>query len=47
VALKNIKKGHELNEDGKKLYKNNKTQEAIDKWEECAKLDPYNKKFNS
>lgn len=47
VAMKNIKKSKELNEEGKSFYKQEKVKDAISKWEEAAKLDPFNRKFNS
>jgi len=33
VALKNLRQSKELKEEGSNLYKNNKTKEAIEKWE--------------
>lgn len=47
IVIKNIKRSHELNDEGKRLYKEEKVKEAIAKWEEAVKLDPYNRKFNS
>jgi len=47
IALKNLKLSKELKEEGSNLYKNNKTKEAIEKWEKSVSLDIYHKKFNS
>ena len=47
IALKNLKLSKELKEQGSNLYKNNKTKEAIEKWEESVALDKYHRKFNS
>ena len=47
TTLKNIKRCNDLKEEATQLFKNNKYQDAIDKFNECVGVDALNLNYNS
>lgn len=46
-AMKNIKLQNELKDQASKLFKQNKIQDAIEKFKECLNIDPLNINYNA
>lgn len=47
VAIKNIKKSHEMKEEATLLFKENNIDQAINKFKECLDIDDLNINYNA
>lgn len=46
-SIRNIKRAHDLKEEGTKFFKENNLDKAVEKFKECLDVDPMNIHYNA